>query len=140
MARKVNNQRNSQPKKRTGSSAQPVKFSFTQGEISLPAKVVMRSVETDDDCSGTITVPIPAADTDYADGKTVGWVIQATFAEAGKAKFLGSNSVAASATLKVPVENRDAKIELKVVGGSTEIYAVIFRILPKIVNEISFHA
>jgi len=141
MARSSNNKsKGKQSGMRSGKSPSQPKFSFVQGEISLPAKVVMRSVTTDDDCSGIVKVPVPDSKNDYPDGKTVGWIIQASFAEAGKAKFLGTNSVSGSATLKVPEGNRNDNIELHVVGGSEETYAVVFRILPKIVNEISFHS
>jgi len=114
------------------------KFTFVQGEMTLPAKAEFVAAKTGADCAGKVKIPIPEEDDDYPDGKIAGWLVTASFAETGKAKFAGSGGFFPTATIKIPADRRSQDLELRVVGQPNETYGVCFRVTPKITNEIIF--
>jgi len=113
-------------------------FTFAAGEMTLPRKAIFVAVTTSKDCDGTVKVPIPDEDDDYADGKVAGWLVTASFAETGKAKFAGAAGFFPTATIKIPAERRSQDLTLRVVGQPSETYGVCFTVTPKIVNEVVF--
>jgi hypothetical protein len=111
---------------------------FIAGEKPLPNKIIPVTAMTDKNGVSKVRIPIPNADADYEDGRTVGWVVQARFVVKDKFMFVSDTASSATAMIKVPATHRDANVELRVMGEPEEKTPVIFQMTPYFVQEMAF--